>query len=219
MHTLDDQSHDHAPEPEQEEIRGLFVNTLESCVCPGGSCASPSPSAQTPIGITEELLVRLGVSGEAIKSLKMMGAVSQHRKSGTSINWTVDSGAAVTCIPRNIANDYPLLDRKSGRVYKDASGNPVPDEGLRKLVGRMPSSDGPILKGVKARVARVAKCLLSVAEVVDNGGEVRFAPGTAWMRTEPNGSKIEITRRGKTYELDMDMLPFQSTKQGFTWPG
>ena len=188
----------------------------------GGSCASPNPSAHTPIGITEELLVRLGVSGEAIKSLKMMGAVSQHRKSGTSINWTVDSGAAVTCIPRNIANDYPLLDRKSGRVYKDASGNPVPDEGLRKLVGRMPSSDGPLLKGVKARVAKVAKGLLSVAEVVDNGGEVHFSSGGAWMRTDPHGSKIEIVRRGKAYELEMDLIPYNSVSHelsGFTRPG
>ena len=74
-------------------------------------------------------------------------------------------------------------------------------------------------KGIKARVGNVNKGLMAVCEVVDAGGEVHFTKRRRWMKHNSTGEEIEITRRGKSYELDMKLLPYADVERMTTAAG
>ena len=84
----------------------------------------------------------------------------------------VDSGAAVTVIPKWSRDAYPVvMGDGAGTTYRAATNQAVRD-GPAELVGR-PNGQGPVM-GIRARVADVHKALISVAEVVDKGFRVVF---------------------------------------------
>ena len=125
----------------------------------------------------------------------------------------VDSGAAVTVIPRRSCGAYPVVKGDgAGVTYRTATNQAVKDEGLRELIGR-PNGQGEVM-GIRARVADVHKALLSVAEVVDKGFRVVFdtdqdGRDTSHMVRKSTGQRVEFRRRNKVYEIDWDILPYQ----------
>ena len=125
----------------------------------------------------------------------------------------VDSGAAVTVIPRWSCGAYPVVKGDgAGVTYRTATNQAVKDEGLRELIGR-PNGQGEVM-GIRARVADVHKALLSVAEVVDKGFRVVFdtdqdGRDTSHMVRKSTGQRVEFRRRNKVYEIDWDILPYQ----------
>ena len=125
----------------------------------------------------------------------------------------VDSGAAVTVIPRWSCGAYPVVKGdRAGVTYRTATNQAVKDEGLRELIGR-PNGQGEVM-GIRARVADVHKALLSVAEVVDKGFRVVFdtdqdGRDTSHMVRKSTGQRVEFRRRNKVYEIDWDILPYQ----------
>ena len=125
----------------------------------------------------------------------------------------VDSGAAVTVIPRWSCGAYPAVKGDgAGVTYRTATNQAVKDEGLRELIGR-PNGQGEVM-GIRARVADVHKALLSVAEVVDKGFRVVFdtdqdGRDTSHMVRKSTGQRVEFRRRNKVYEIDWDILPYQ----------
>ena len=125
----------------------------------------------------------------------------------------VDSGAAVTVIPRWSCDAYPVVKGDgAGATYRTATNQAVKDEGLRELIGR-PNGQGEVM-GIRARVADVHKALLSVAEVVDKGFRVVFdtdqdGRDISHMVRKSNGQRVEFRRRNKVYEIDWDILPYQ----------
>ena len=123
------------------------------------------------------------------------------------MRWNVDSGAAVTVVPRTVGQDYPVDDKDTGLIYKNASGGAVADEGCRRLLGRVSGGNGTIIKGINARVADVTRGLLSVAEIIDVGGEVHFTGKGAWM-IDSTHRVVNIERKGKAYEIEMELMPY-----------
>ena len=126
----------------------------------------------------------------------------------------VDSGAAVTVIPRRSRDAYPVVKSDGARVtYRTAMNQAVRDEGLRELIGR-PNGQGEVM-GIRAGVADVHKALLSVAEVVEKGFRVVFDADQdgldiSYMVRNSNGQRVEFRRRNKVYEVDWDILPYQT---------
>ena len=54
----------------------------------------------------------------------------------STVSLGIDSGAAVTVIPRELARDYPVEatpESQSGRGYKIADGTTIQDEGKRRI--------------------------------------------------------------------------------------
>jgi hypothetical protein len=124
----------------------------------------------------------------------------------------VDSGAAVTVIPKWSCDTYPIVKGSEvGTTYRTATNQNVRDEGLRELLGR-PNGQSPVM-GIRARVANVHKALLSVAEVVDKGFRVVFdtdenGRDTSHMVRKSDGQRVEFNRRNKVYEIDWEILPY-----------
>ncbi|CAK0853831.1 unnamed protein product [Prorocentrum cordatum] len=125
-----------------------------------------------------------------------------------TVRFGVDSGAAVTAIPRALGTDYPIAERPSGAQYLSATGEPIPDEGQRKL---MVQTSGA-LRGIRARVAGVRRPLLSVFDLVKSGHRVVFEQGqhgndiSHAVHTE-SGKTVRFTRRQRTWDLDVGIVP------------
>ena len=161
--------------------------------------------------VTEELLLEVGTPAAAIERLRLLGALADTQP--RRVTWSVDSGAAVTIIPRSVGADYPTEDTQSGVTYKTASGEDVPDLGMRRLLGTVRSGGGQdVLKGIKARVGNVTRGLLAVSELIDAGNEVHFTPARSWVRQVNTGTDLDIERRGKVFEMNMDLLPFNRAR-------
>lgn len=121
-------------------------------------------------------------------------------------------------VPRHIATDYPLEALGSGVTYNAASGHKVQDLGGRRIIGKVTTDGGEAFKGVKARVAEVTRGLLSVAEVVDVGGDAYFSKTESWIRPAGGTQKIPLERRGQTFELDMEIAPYDPHFRGPATP-
>ena len=82
----------------------------------------------------------------------------------------VDSGAAVTAIPRSTAADYPTAKDGAGASYLSATGQPIADEGQRSLLVEVAG----VVRGIRARVTPVRRPLLSVYDLGATGHRVVF---------------------------------------------
>ena len=98
--------------------------------------------------------------------------VSPTSASAEKVSFGIDSGAAVTAIPRALGADYPITEKPSGAKYLSATGETISDEGQRKLMVQT----GGTLRGIKGRVTGVRRPLLSVFDMVKSGHRVVFEP-------------------------------------------
>jgi len=173
------------------QIDALFINSVE---------------------VTEEVLRGVGATAEMILKMKTLGYIGDRTEKGRQkMVWSVDSGAAVTIVPKSIGVDYPIEDQGNGVVYKDASGGDVHDEGTRMLIGKMKSGSRKVTKGIRTRVGNVTRGLLSVCEVVNVGGEVHFTAGRCWIK-RPSGDEVDFVKNGRVFELEMEVLPYSEAK-------
>ena len=120
----------------------------------------------------------------------------------------VDSGAAVTAIPRKLASDYPVTENPSGSKYLSATGEPISDEGQRKLLVEA----GGELRGIRSRVAAVRRPLMAVYDMVHSGHRVVFerdAEGRDISHAVhiATGRRVTFTPRQRTWDLDVDIIP------------
>ncbi len=79
-----------------------------------------------------------------------MGLDSFSAVSRESVRFGIDSGAAVTATPRALAADYPVTEKLNGAKYLSATGQPIYDEGQKKLLVEA----GGELRGIRARSRR-----------------------------------------------------------------
>ena len=82
-------------------------------------------------------------------------------------------------------------ESRAGKTYRSAFGGQMPDWGTRALVGTVGESG--TMRGMKARVAKVVRPLLSVFEMVESGHRIVF---------DSDGSYAEH----KTYRMQ-DAIP------------
>ena len=101
------------------------------------------------------------------KGPKMTTAVGSERM--RHFKMCLDSGAAVTALPREMVPDDCMVEEPSSQTYKTASGQHIEDGGKAKLVGR--DANG-VLKAMQGRVADVYKPLVAAAQVAHAGNDI-----------------------------------------------
>ncbi len=122
----------------------------------------------------------------------------------------IDSGAAVTIVPRGVCTDYPLQPNERSRVhggYRAANGQMIYDEGTRVLYFK----DNGHTRAIRARVGDVSKGLVSVAEMVECGHRVVFDADASYAVHKETGKKTYFKKRNKVYEIDVDVMPYATT--------
>ena len=112
------------------------------------------------------LRLRLGFAGKAKTSVD-------------TIAWaTVDSGAATSCLPKEMCKNLDLeVTPVEEKPFTNASGQPVKVHGTCSPMMTMGEKGGPQVKGVGQFGAMdVAKPLLFVSKLVEKGWTVTFGP-------------------------------------------
>ena len=238
VHSVAKEEEDHTPteayESEPEECGGLFINNLEICAL---SVDQVQTEANLSHSQVRELL-KLGVLREPEdepENTKILAPLSQPSEGkAVKVTFGVDSCAAITGIPSELAPEYPTyVDKHTGRNYKAASGHPIKDEGLKLLVGALGGKRGP-RKALKTRVCKIQRPLLAVGEVCESGSGVFFSKSGSCIVDEKVVAEIEktikktkrdvvpVARRNGVFEVEMTIERYNpqfqnklAAKQGF----
>ena len=122
-----------------------------------------------------------------------------------TIVWaTVDSGAATSCLPKEMAQSLELaMTPVDEKPFTNASGQPVQVHGICNPIVTMGEKGGPQVKGVgQFRAMDVAKPLLSVSKLVEKGWTVTFGPKGSFLQR--GAKKVPITMTGGVFKIAMD---------------
>ena len=145
-----------------------------------------------------------GVCGERAPPSDVEEAMLAAVESDTvKITLGVDSGAEVACIRPEVATDYPLI-RADDRRLRGAGGDTIHSYGDRHV--GLCGSDGQV-KTLRCGVADVKKNLLAVCQLVDAGHDVVFSRRGSYIKHVPTGWKIDMTRKGGSFMIEMDVVP------------
>ena len=128
----------------------------------------------------------------------------------------VDSGAAASCLQKNICRDYPLItDEKIGVVtYIDATGHKSPDKGKKQLTI---VNDG-VPRGVNMRVTdHTVKSLLAVREMIKRGYQVTFdldehGQDISKAVHKTTGHTIKFRAVKGIWLIDLEVLSYEDAK-------
>ena len=117
---------------------------------------------------------------------------------------TVDSGAATSCLPKEMAQSLGLaMTPVDEKPFTNASGQPVQVHGICNPMVTMGEKGGPQVKGVgQFRAMDVAKPLLSVSKLVEKGWTVTFGPKGSFLQR--GAKKVPITMTGGVFKIAMD---------------
>lgn len=133
------------------------------------------------------------------ETLDYLGS-GQSGKMDTTVVWTtVDSGAAVSCIPEEMAMACGL-EVTPVQPFTTASGQPVHVKGGCYPELRVGEENGPCVHGRSMlKAMEVSKPLLSVSKLVGHGWSVNFTPGGATMSKD--GKTIPLAAVGGVYKV------------------
>ena len=117
---------------------------------------------------------------------------------------TVDSGAATSCLPKEMAQSLELAMKPvDEKPFTNASGQPVQVHGLCNPMVTMGEKGGPQVSGVgQFRAMDVAKPLLSVSKLVENGWTVTFGPQGSFLQR--GAKRVPVTMTGGVFKIAMD---------------
>ena len=152
---------------------------------------SPKPREHSPGG---------GVRSDS--NLDFLGSLASQVD---TIVWaTVDSGAATSCLPKELAQSLELaMTPVDEKPFTNASGQPVQVHGVCNPMVTMGEKGGPQVKGVgQFRAMDVAKPLLSVSKLVEKGWTVTFGPNGSFLQR--GAKKVPITMTGGVFKIAMD---------------
>ena len=152
---------------------------------------SPKPKEHSPRG---------GVRSDS--NLDFLGSLASPVD---TIVWaTVDSGAATSCLPKELAQSLELaMTPVDEKPFTNASGQPVQVHGVCNPMVTMGEKGGPQVKGVgQFRAMDVAKPLLSVSKLVDKGWTVTFGPNGSFLQR--GAKKVPVTMTGGVFKIAMD---------------
>ncbi|CAK0839184.1 unnamed protein product [Prorocentrum cordatum] len=151
-----------------------------------------------------------GLGGLFLSALSL-SAVSS---SSETVRFGIDSGAAATATPRSLGTDYPITEEPSGAQHPSAIGEPIRDEGQRKLTVQT----GGALRGIRSRVTGVMRPLLLVFDLVKSGHRVVFEQDQhgndlSHAVHSESGKTVRFTRRHRTWDLDVNIVPAKEVTQ------
>ena len=152
---------------------------------------SPKPREHSPGG---------GVRSDS--NLDFLGSLASQVD---TIVWaTVDSGAATSCLPKELAQSLELaMTPVDEKPFTNASGQPVQVHGVCNPMVTMGEKGGPQVKGVgQFRAMDVAKPLLSVSKLVEKGWTVTFGPNGSFLQR--GAKKVPVTMTGGVFKIAMD---------------
>ena len=110
----------------------------------------------------------------------------------------VDSGASATVIgPESVKAVNPSEPNPSTN-YRLADGSLIPNRGEKSFLG---VTEEGIARRLKAQVTDVDRPLMSVAQIVQNGGRVVFDKKGSYV--EGGGKNIALAYDGGLYKLTM----------------
>ena len=113
------------------------------------------------------------------------------------LDLTVDSGAAVSAIPRDAAQLYETTEAEP-KTYTSASGHAVPTLGCKRTVLRFQNGK---TGAVEFDVMDVPKPLLSVSKVLKKGYRVVFDTECSYIENKKNGEWFKLYERGGVFVL------------------
>ena len=113
----------------------------------------------------------------------------------------MDSGAAVTVVPRGASNaGINPTTKSNGNHFRVANKAKIPNLGEQILAGT--TANGRGLR-FKAQVADVTKPLASVQELCDSGCTVTFGPNRSFIRDSRSGTEIEMRKKHVQFVVDL----------------
>ena len=134
---------------------------------------------------------------------------SAPKSSSETLSFGIDSGAAVSIIPDDVCQGHPLAqDTASGKAYYSAGGHPIYDEGRRELWVQV----GDAVRGMRPRVGKVKKCLLSVYDLCSHGHRVVFDIGVdgvdrSYAEHKDTKEKLHFELKNRVWEMHAAVLP------------
>jgi hypothetical protein len=160
-----------------------------------------------------------GLDGMCLSSVCLdLDGVEAIDSLGERVTLGIDSGAAVTIVPRGVCTDYPLQPNDRSKVhggYRAANGQMILDEGSRMLFYK----DGSDTRVIRARVGDVSKGLISVSEMIDCGHRVVFDSDGCYAVHKKTGKTTTFKRRNKVFEIDVDVVPYAMAPDAGAIPG
>ncbi len=116
---------------------------------------------------------------------------------------TVDSGAAISVMPEDIASELPIQESNASRnntTFRAANGGILKSMGRRKIKGT--TSNG-MPCSASFEVSKVTKTLGAVSEMIDKGNKVVFDEDECYILNKETNRKTKIRRRGGAFEFDI----------------
>ena len=116
-----------------------------------------------------------------------------------------------SCLPKETCKNLDLeVKPVEEKPFTNASGQPVQVHGTCSPKVTMEETGGPQVKGVgQFRAMDVAKPLLSVSELVENGWAVTFGPKGSFLQR--GAKKVPVVMTGGVFKIVMD-FPGQPTE-------
>ena len=134
-----------------------------------------------------------------------IGGCSQNAKEWEELEFLVDSGASATVVGKDEVKAVEASEPDPTRHYKMADGSIIPHLGDKKVVAvtdeLTPSGQYKPL-GFGCSVADADEPLLSVAQVVHNGGKVVFSRAGSYIEMG-NGRRDQLEFRNGLYVLKL----------------
>ena len=109
---------------------------------------------------------------------------SKNVKEWQELEFLVDSGASATVVGKDVARAVEASDPDPSRHYTIADGRVIPhmgDKQIRAVTDELTPSGGYNAFNFNCSVTDVDKPLLSVAQIVHNGGEVVFSKDGSYI--------------------------------------
>ena len=96
------------------------------------------------------------------------------------VEFLVDSGASATVVNEDMIKAVNASAPDASKSYKLADGSIIPNRGQKSFKALTDEGHG---KSLTTQVAEVDKALLSVAQIVHNGGKVVFSPEECYVES------------------------------------
>ena len=128
-------------------------------------------------------------------------------RTGRELRFGIDSGAAVTATPEFV-EQYPFAEPSNGLKYQSATGESIPDLDMKKPFIDVKGDQ----RGVRARIARIKRPLMSVYDMYMAGHRVvfdrdEFGNDISHAVHKETGKTAKFTLRNRTWDLDAKLVP------------
>ena len=114
------------------------------------------------------------------------------------VEFLVDSGASATVIGPDSVKAVRPSDPNPSKNYRLADGSLIPNKGEKSFLGL---TEEGIARKLKAQVTDVDRPVMSVAQIVQNGGRVVLDRKGSYV--EGGGRKIALAYEGGLYKLTL----------------